>query len=239
MGRRERLTLEQRRRLRRGETVEEAVARGQGLAVSEQMAMSRNMAVWGGGMLSFAAACFIPGASHNLASGWGMLEAVTAVPAGVLFRRAWLMQRTLRDLQDENDPGADDGDDELAHLRQLVRSLEAKNAVRVGKSAITAAQRGYAERRRILERRAHVEALLADADPHLGLAALQADLDGCNAELQTIDNHLLDLIEAVTHLAASADQSQDAAIASVRDTADAVHALASAYDELRQQSPSQ
>jgi len=146
------------------------------------------------------------------------------------------MQRSLNDLRADDDPAITGGDDEMAHLRELVHSLQGRNSIRVGKTALTAAAQGFEQRRRILERRGHVQALLDDADPHLERAALEADVKGCDEDLAKVNDQLMTLIESVAHLAASSDQSQTAAIASVRDSADAVNALASAYDELKQQS---
>lgn len=232
-GRRRATGLDRRRRLRHEATVEAAVARGAGLDVREQVALARNLSGWGAAVLGFAAACLAPGAIAHLASGWGVLEGVTAVPALVLGRRTWLLQRTFTHLSETDDPALTDGDDEMAHLRELVRTLGTRSAQRVGRSALAAAAKGYAERRRVLERRGHVAALLRDADPHLSHDALAADIEGCDRELADLDRQLEDLCVAVAHLADAADETRSAAIESVRGATDGVSALASALDELR------
>ena len=143
-----------------------------------------------------------------------------------------MLHRGLRELDENDDPAITDGDDEMAHLRELVRSLDNRPAKRAGRTALDAAAQGYEERRRILERRGHVEALVLDADPHLGHDALAADLASCDRELVDIETQLQGLIAAVAHLADTADLSRGLAIAKVRDAAEAVNALASAFDEL-------
>ena len=208
------------------------MARAAGLDVCDQVEMARNGAAWGAGIIGLAAAGIAPYAIANMASGWGLLEALTAVPTLVLARRTWMLQRGLTELRGIDDPSVTDGDDEMAHLRELVRSLDNRAAVRVGRRALSAADQGYAQRRRILERRSHVAALVADVDPHLSHEALAADLDACDRELVDIDVQIQTLIEAVAHLADSADQSRAATVASIRDASDAVNALASAIDEL-------
>ena len=225
-GRRRRPTsIEQRRRLRHEATVEAAVARAAGLNVRDQIQMARNASVWGAGLIGLAALVLMPNTIGDPSSVWGIAEAVTAVPAAVLVRRSWMLQRGLREL--------DAGDDEMAHLRQLVRSLDSRPAIKAGREALAAAEQGFEERRRVLERRGHVEALLIDTNPQVSEEALAAGLASCNAELVEIDRQLQGLVMAVAHLASSSDQSRAAAVSHVRDAADGVNALASGFDELR------
>jgi hypothetical protein len=145
-----------------------------------------------------------------------------------------MLQRSLRELDETDDEAVTEGDEEMAHLRELVRSLESRPAVKVGRTALSAASRAFEERRNVLVRRGHVEALLADADPNLS-EALTADLVSCERELEEIDRQLHELMSAVAHLAASSDQSRGAALANARDAADAVKALALGFDELKAQ----
>ncbi|MEY2426001.1 MAG: hypothetical protein QOI61_1573 [Actinomycetota bacterium] len=234
-GRRRDKSLEERRRLRREATVEAAVARGAGLDVRDQIEMARNASVWGVVVAGIAAAGLAPTAIVHPSSVWGLFEAFAAAPALVLARRAWMMQRSLRGLDDTDDAAVTEGDDEMAHLREIVRSLDSRPAKKVGRTALAAADRGFAERRNVLIRRGHVEALLADADPNLGNDALAADLESCDRELADVDHQLAELISAVAHLAASSDQSRGRAVANVRDASDAVKALALGFDELNSQ----
>jgi hypothetical protein len=230
---RRRAPIEKRRQLNHVATVEAAIAQGARLDVLEQVKAARNLSVYGGTMTTFAALCASPGALENLASGWGVFGGIASFLGVVLFRRAYLLQKTLGLLRDEADPALFAGDDEMAHLRQLVKSLESKGAQRAGRDALAAAQQGYAERRRVFERRCHIEALLEDADPNLGMTGLAEDLVIIDRELAEIDRRMLDLIEAVVDLADSSDDSHSGVINKVRDATDEVDALAEAWDELR------
>ncbi|MEY2417728.1 MAG: hypothetical protein QOG90_408 [Actinomycetota bacterium] len=221
-----------RRRLRREDTVEAAVARAAGLNVRDQLQLARNASVWGASVAAVAAACLAPSAVGNLASVWGLFEGLTIVPAGVLVRRAWMLQRGLRYLDETDDPAITVGDEGMAHLRELVKSLDSKPAIKAGKAAIAAAAQAYLERARILERRGHVEALLVDNDPGISDEELAHGLDSCNQELAAIDEQIEGLILAVAHLANSSDQSAAVALTNVRDATDSVQALASGFDEL-------
>ena len=225
-------SLQTRRILRREDTVEAAIARGAGLAVRDQLQMARNASVWGASVIGFAAACIAPAALGNTASVWGLFEAFTAVPAALLVRRAWMLQRGLRELDESDDPAITAGDEGMAHLQQLVGSLDSRPAIKRGKEALVAARQGYEERRRVLERRSHVEALLRDSDPGISEDELAKGLDSCNNELVEIDRQIEALVLAVSHLAASSDQSAAAALDRVRDATDSIQALAAGFDEL-------
>lgn len=232
MARRRRSAIEKKRQLHHSATVEAAIAHGAGLAISDQVELARNMSAWCGGLLGIVAAAAIPAAVGDPATVYGLFEVLTAVPALILGRRAWMLQRSLRVLREANDPALTDGDDELAHLRELIQSLESKAAKKVGKGALAAAQQAFGERRRVLVRRSHVEALAADAESTIGIEALSADLANCDTDVAEIDDQIRGLIMALVDLVDSDDDSRTQALAEVQEATDRVRALAQAWDEL-------
>jgi hypothetical protein len=218
-------------------TVEAAVARGSGLDIRNQITRARNGALWGSAVLGLAAAVLLPGAIGDATSGYGILEALAAIPLGVVSHRAWMLQRSLASLGDDDDEGLTEGDEELARLHDLVDLLQTRSAVRSGRTAIAAARQAYDDRRHLYERRGHIDALLSETRTESARTVLTTELETCTRDLANLDAQVEGLVAAVAHLADASESSHTTAPRRVQDATDAVTALAAAIEEIDRGEP--
>jgi hypothetical protein len=231
---RTRRNIERRRKLRREMTVEAALAKSTGLDVRNQVARSRNGAMWAASGLGLLAATWLPAffAGGDAATGGIILEAFTLVPMLGLARRAWHLHHAAKALDDEDEPELTAGDDEVARLRELVRSMATRSAKRAGTAAIAATRQAYKERRRHFERRHQFAALQNEAETDASRAAMADEVASCDKDIASLDAQLDKLLASVAHLAEVSATSRSTAIQRVRDSTDAVNALADAITEV-------